>query len=68
MSPIPRQGWFLNLVNFQNGISQNTGKCKLGGFWLRQSHITRNNSDCALQTGYVYILLLHKAYTQFIEY
>ena len=25
--------------NFQNGISQNTGKCKLSGFLLRESHI-----------------------------
>ena len=26
-------------LNFQNGISQNTGKCKLGRFSLRQSHM-----------------------------
>ena len=26
-------------LNFQNGISRNTGKSKLGGFSLRQSHI-----------------------------
>ena len=26
-------------LNFQNGISQNSGKYKLGGFLLRQSHI-----------------------------
>ena len=26
-------------LNFQNGISCNTGKCKLGGFSIRQSHI-----------------------------
>ena len=26
--------------NFQNGISRNTGNCELGGFSLRQSHIT----------------------------
>ena len=26
-------------LNFQNGISQNTGKCELGQFSLRQSHI-----------------------------
>ena len=26
-------------LNFQNGISRNTSKCKLGGFSLRQSHM-----------------------------
>ena len=26
-------------LNFQNGISQNTNKCELGRFLLRQSHM-----------------------------
>ena len=26
------------LIEFQNSISRNTGKCKLGGFSHRQSH------------------------------
>ena len=29
----------LVFFNFLNGISRNTGKCELGGFSLRQSHI-----------------------------
>ena len=33
MTPLLRQGWFFN------GISQNNGKCELGGFSLRQSHL-----------------------------
>ena len=32
-----RAGFFK--LNFQNGISQNTGKCELSRFSLRQSHI-----------------------------
>ena len=28
-------------IEFQNGISQNTGECKLGGFLLRQSHLVK---------------------------
>ena len=38
MSALPRQGW-LFLIEFLNGISQNTGKCELGRFSLRQSHM-----------------------------
>ena len=30
-------------LNFQFSDSQNTGKCKLGQFLLRQSHKNRNN-------------------------
>ena len=41
MPPVPRQGWFFFQLNFKNGISQNTGKCELGGFSLRQSHMER---------------------------
>ena len=37
MTPVPREGWFL--IEFLNGISRNTGKCKLGRFSLRQSHL-----------------------------
>ena len=38
MTAVPKQGW-LFLIEFINGISRNTGKCKLGGFFLRQSQI-----------------------------
>ena len=42
MTPLPRQGWFFQL-NFENRFSQNTGKCELGGFSLRQSHIVKKD-------------------------
>ena len=41
MSPISRQGWFFKL-NFHFSNSRNNGKCKLGRFLLKQSHITSN--------------------------
>ena len=49
MSPIPRQDWFFKL-NFQNSISQNTGKCELDGFLLTQSQIL------ATYNGYMIVL------------
>ena len=40
MTPVPRQGWLFS-IDFKNGISRNSGKCELGGFSLRQSHIEK---------------------------
>ena len=37
-SAIPRQAGFFKF-NFRNDISQNTGKCELGGFSFRQSQL-----------------------------
>ena len=38
MFPLPRQGW-LFLIEFLKWYSRNTGKCELGRFSVRQSHI-----------------------------
>ena len=44
MSIIPRQGWFFKL-NFQNNIFRNNGKCKIGEYLLRQSHMLQQHLD-----------------------
>ena len=60
MSPISRQGWFFKL-NFQFSNSQNAGKCKLGWFSLRQSHImTRFGKMCIVHTSDFANLEIHK--------
>ena len=58
-NPIPRQGWFFKL-NFHNGISRNTGMCKLGRFLLRQSHMSFDvaSDDNIVQLVVMYIMLL----------
>ena len=42
---------FLIEIYKNNGISRNTGKCELGGFSLRQSHIMPSVKQILAQIG-----------------